>query len=109
MFKYFKAKSSRNRAAKTAKAMLDGSMDYLEGSQVLSTIRYDVGLEDRDPDFEVFVLIDSETDSLPIGHARQYWNKEALEKLQPEYDSSIEWAKRMSQENCKSIVRRFGA
>ena len=100
---------NRAEAVAIAQKMLDGSLDYIQGSRRLSSIGSRIGFNESDPDFEIFRMIDSETDSLPVGHTREYWSEEALQRLQPEYDRSVEWAKKISLEHCMSIVRRFSA
>jgi hypothetical protein len=102
-------RENRAKAVSIVQAMLDGSIDYIVGARQLSGMKYDEGFTEDDADLAVFSLIDSETDSLPIGHSREYWSKEALERLQPEIDRSVKWAKGMSLKHCKSIVRRFSA
>lgn len=102
------AKEKRKEAASIARLMLSGKMDYLEGSQRLSTISSHIEIDD-DEDFKVFELIDSETDALPIGRCRENWNPQRLIELQPEYERSVEWAKKLSLKNCESIVERFSA
>ena len=101
--------NSRRRAAEVARGMLDGSIHYLEGALTLSSLRFEVGLPDDDPDFLAFSLVDSEVDHLPIGAPRQHWSKEALDRHEPEIEESIKWAKKVSLSECKSIVERFSA
>jgi len=99
----------RARVGEVAKGMLDGSIDYLEGARELSSLRHQIEVQDGDQDFIVFVAVDSETDNLPIGKPRQFWSKGSLERLEPEIQKAIEWAKKVSLEQCKSLVKRFGA
>jgi len=88
--------------------MLDELTDYIEGSIKLSRLRFDSDLED-DKDLLVFVAIDSETDHLPFGDVREKWSLDALKRLEPEINKTIEWAKNLSLENCKSLAERFNA
>jgi hypothetical protein len=60
-----------------------------------------------DRDMVAFVLIDSETDTLPLGDVRQYWQPEALAKLQPEIERSEQWARETGWAECQSLIRRF--
>ncbi|BFM22089.1 DUF2489 domain-containing protein [Gilvimarinus japonicus] len=99
----------RKRAVEVASGMLDGSIHYLEGAIELSSLRFEVGLPEDDKDFLAFTGVSSETDHLPIGSARQFWSKEALERHEAEIEKSIEWAKEVSLSECKSIVARFNA
>lgn len=101
--------NQRARALKVASGMLDGSVHYLEGAIELSSLRFEVGLPESDPDFLAFLGVASEIDHLPIGVARQYWAQEALIQHEPEIQQSIEWAKKVSLSECKSIIERFSA
>ena len=99
----------RNRAVVIAHGMLDGSIHYLEGAVELSSLRFEIGLPEHDPDFLAFTAVASEIDHLPLGKARQYWSQEALNKHELEIEQSINWAKEFSLSNCKSIIERFSA
>ena len=66
----------RARLAALASALLSGEAGVIETARKLSEF---VELEDEFwPAIRVFVSIDSETDALPIGEVRQYWNADAL-------------------------------
>lgn len=97
----------RVRAAETARSMIDGNLSFLEGARVLSSLRHDAEVSDGDDDFMAFVVIDSETDDIPIGEVRQHWSIDALNKLDPEIKEAEEWARGVGFEACQSLVRRF--
>jgi len=99
----------RKRAVEVANGMLDGTLNYLEGAIELASLRFEVGLLEDDSDFLTFTGIASETDHLPIGKARQYWSKEALEKHELEIQKSIKWAKEISLQQCRSIAEKWNA
>jgi len=98
----------RKEASGIAEGMLDGSIHYLEGAIQLSSLRFELEIPDDDKDFLVFASVSSETDHLPLGAAREYWSKEALDRHEPEIQQTIKWAKEVSLPECKSIVERFG-
>ena len=98
---------SRPRVVEVASGMLNGSIDYLEGAIELSSLWLAIGLPENDSDFLVFIAIASEIESLPIGVRRQYCSKESLERHEPEIQSAIVWAKKVSLAECMSIVARF--
>lgn len=102
-------RKQRMRAAEVARGMLDGSIPYLEGAIELSSLRFEVGVPENDPDFLVLSGVASEIDHLPIGAPRQYWSEEALERHEPEIQQSTQWAKQFSWSQCESIVKRFNA
>lgn len=97
----------REKVVSTAKSMVDGSFSFLEGARTLATLRHDAAVGDDDSDFMTFVVIDSETDDLPIGAVRQNWSKEALDKLNPKIKEAEEWARKVGFEACESLIRRF--
>lgn len=102
-------KKKKRRVGEVARAMLDGSIDYLEGAIELSSLRLEVGAPEGDPDFVKFVAIASEIDHLPIGSVRQYWSSEALQRHESEIQESIKWAKKVSLSHCKSLLERYSA
>jgi xanthine/CO dehydrogenase XdhC/CoxF family maturation factor len=99
--------SVRMGVVDTARLMLGGQLNFLEGARVLSSLRHEAAVRDDDPDFMTFVVIDSETDDPPIGTVRQHWSKEALEKLESECKDAEVWAKKIGTEACESLIRRF--
>jgi hypothetical protein len=101
--------SQRRRVAEIADQMLGGKLGVIEGARLLSGLRHAVEVADNDPDFVVFVAIDSETDHLPVGGQRQLWNAEALKRKDSEIARAEAEAKEDSIEACRNLVRRFKA
>ncbi|MES2072634.1 MAG: DUF2489 domain-containing protein [Pseudomonadota bacterium] len=99
--------SIRQRVVVAAGAMLNGTLSFLAGSRLLAALRHEAAVREDDADFRVFVAIDSETDDLPIGTVRQYWDKQALEKLEPEIQAAEVWAKEQGSKACESLISRF--
>ena len=101
--------AARKRVAAVASDMLSGQTPFLEGARELSSLRHEAAVDEGDEDFLVFVAIDSDTDSLPIGDQRKHWSHESLLKLQPQIDDAIAWAKAVGSDACTSLLKRFGA
>ena len=101
--------SSRSQAAEIAAAVLAGTLPLLEGCHLLDALRSGVEVPERDPDFLAFNLVQSETDTLPIGKVRQNWAPEALASAEAELQSAAEWAGPIALPACESVVARFGA
>ncbi|GAA4871100.1 hypothetical protein GCM10023332_24440 [Luteimonas vadosa] len=101
--------SCRERAADIARGILDGTVPLLEGCHALASLHAALEVPERDSDFETFVVISSECDSLPIGAARFKWAPDALAKLEPEIQSAIAWATPLALPACRSVLQRFGA
>lgn len=92
------------------RAMLNGELSYFEGAaQVLSIDRRSLGIDERDPDFDKFMLIRSETDHLPLQPQQPLWSKEALEGLQDDFAQAEHWAKSFAPEACRNLLARFEA
>lgn len=101
--------SVRKRVGAVAFGMLSGEVGFIEGAIELASLRHEAAVEENDSDFMTFVVIASETDSLPIATTRELWSKEALARHQPEIDAAIVWAKKIGLAACESLVRRFHA
>lgn len=99
--------SVRREVVETAEAMLYGRRSFLSGSRRLAALRHEVGVDGSDADFLTFVIIESETDSLPIGEIRQYWGADALTKLEPEISDAEIWAASEGTAACRSLIKRF--
>lgn len=101
--------SVRGRVAAIAHSMIKGDVEFLEGAIELASLHHEAEVDENDPDFMAFVLIASETDSLPIGASRALWSKEALTKHQPKIDAATIWAQNVGMAACQSLVGRFNA
>jgi hypothetical protein len=99
---------ARREIAQAARAMLDGSLSFIEGARRILQLRLEARLPDFDPDIAPFSGIDSETDALPIGN-RNIWSAEALARLQPEIERKERWAADFGAPHCLKLIDRFGA
>jgi len=99
----------RRRAVSIARAVLAGKMDVLVGARDLRELRFKVGVSDDDPDFKCFVLIESETDALPLADERSSWSAAALIRLAPDIARATNWATELGWEAFQNVVRRFEA
>jgi len=98
---------SRLRIVETVAQMLAGSLSFIEGARRISGLRFDAEIPD-DPDIVPFVMIDSETDALPLDpEVRKRWSPLALEKLQIEIDQAETWARQVGAPHCENLRARF--
>jgi contact-dependent growth inhibition (CDI) system CdiI-like immunity protein len=97
----------RRRAVSIARAVLTGKLDVLVGARDLGGLRIRLGVPDDDPDFECFLLIESETDALPLADERSTWSADALIRLAPEIARATKWATDLGWEAFQNVVRRF--
>ena len=102
-------RSCRDRAVAFAKGALAATVPLLEACHALAALYDAVEVSSPDPDFDVFSLISSECEALPIGAAREHWAPEALARLEPQIQSAVAWATPLALPACRSIVQRFGA
>ena len=101
--------SVRRQAVEIAAGILSGNVPILEGCHSLAALRWEVQVDDSDPDFATFAMISSETDTFPVGAVRAQWAPDALAKLEPEIQSAVTWATTQALPACESVVQRFGA
>ncbi|WP_244127376.1 DUF2489 domain-containing protein [Burkholderia gladioli] len=102
--------TERRTLVELAHAMLDGRVSFLEGAVQVHAIKNRlIGIADRDSDFDVFLVIMSETDHLPLEAQRPLWAPEALARLEPEFKRTEEWARSFALEACRNLIARFDA
>jgi hypothetical protein len=99
--------AERQTVLKAAQAMLAGTVSYIEGVRQIVGAWRGSKLDEWDADFLPFVAIESETETLPFGEMRKYWQAAALEALQPEIERSEAWAKEVGEQHCMNIVKRL--
>lgn len=68
----------RRRVAELAHQILSGKIDVLDGSCQMVSLCGEIEIDLDDEDWRAFILVDSETDQLPIGAEAQNWSDEAL-------------------------------
>ncbi|UPJ53290.1 hypothetical protein IVB30_19445 [Bradyrhizobium sp. 200] len=92
-----------------AQDMLAGRLSYIEGARKISSAVFSWGLDELDADVRCFVGIASETDALPLGKMKEYWQAAALKALQPEIDKKEAWARELAEPHCRSLLHRFSS
>ncbi len=92
-----------------AQAILDGQEPLVPNAQRMTKLLYWLGLEpSTDEDITDFRLIVSETDALPLGSERQYWEPAALAEKDREIVQAEAWARKFGLDTCRRLVQRFG-
>jgi len=98
----------REKLVALAQSMLDGKLSFFEGALLVTSIRNQLsGIVDRDPDFDAFVVIKSETDHLPTVAQRSLWSPIALVDIESEIREVEVWAKSFAPQACKNLIARF--
>lgn len=98
----------QDQVVEVCRAILNGETKVLSGVRKLCRLHYEL-FEQIDDDFVLFIGIDSETDDLPIGDERQYWNEEVLLKKDKEI---AEYEARVKQDvfdGCRKLIDRFSS
>lgn len=102
-----KAAQVKNEICMTAKAMLNGTINYLAGTIEIERLRHEVGAYENDPDFMPFVAILSEIDQLGIGRKPERWPSDVVNATRLEIKQSISWAKEISLPSCEALTLRY--
>lgn len=71
-------RSDCNAIVRSARDLIDGRKGVIESARALRRLGQKVRA-DGDPDFTLFIAIDSESDSFPVGDERKNWALPALE------------------------------
>ena|SRR5579871_3618109 len=100
-------KRNRKRVLVVAKDTLDGIVGIIEGSRMLFDLRHTVTEDSFDPDFNIFVLVASETDHLPIGEVRKYWAPDSLAQKDIEIKETEEFYRNDVKAGCRKLIQRF--
>jgi hypothetical protein len=102
------AASNRQQVAQIAQDILEGRVGVIVGARQISRFcGGHLGLDERDPDLNTFVGIDSETDDLPIGDARQYWAPDVLAVKDAEIARCEVMFREPALEAASHLVARF--
>lgn len=99
---------ARREVVAAAQAILAGELGIIEGARVLSSLAF--RLVDNwatDPEFQVFGVLDTETDHLPVGRVREFWDPAAL----AEKDATVRRIEAESraevEEACRRLLARY--
>lgn len=100
---------TRLQAAGIATEVLAGRVSAVVGAVNLTRLRPSLEVPDDDPEFETFMVIDSECDGLPIGSVRQHWSAEALARKAADVARAEQWAMEIGRAAFQRVVERFAA
>ena len=104
----FLGATNRQKIAKVAQRVLDGSIGIIAAAREIHSLCCgQVGLDERDPDLNTFVGIDSETDALPVGEVRKHWAPDALAKKDIEIARREAMYRDSALEAAAHLVARF--
>lgn len=86
--------------------MLSGELGIVAGARQLAAWRFDVGA-DKDPDFTLFVGIESETDDKAIGDVRARWNAEVLKAKDAELQRFEGSVRDRALQACRKLIEKY--
>jgi hypothetical protein len=100
---------ARRQAVEVAQAILSGSIGLIAGCRSLASLAHTL-VDDAcvDPDFVVFVAVESETDHLPLEDQRVHWEAAAFANKRHEIHAYESQAREEVANACRSVVTRFG-
>jgi hypothetical protein len=102
---YMSAK--RHEVVEKASSLIKRSIDFLAGVRDLKNLKYEVSDDDFDPDFMLFVAIDTETDHIPVGKLRDSCSVSWLEKCDNEIEKVKEFYHKQLVKACEKLISRF--
>ncbi len=94
-------------AVSLAKSILADEGDYLKNVSKLNSLRFELGKNEFDEDFIIFIEVSSETDHIPYGTARENCSTQWLEKCNKELSEIKTYYRDKIEISCKSIIGRF--
>ena len=101
-------RKARRRIVEAAQDVLDGRLSVLEGARKLAALRADVDPAGKDRDLNGFAGIDSQSDHLPIGSSRKYWDVEALRLKDVDATDHEALFRDSALRMCRNLVARYG-
>jgi hypothetical protein len=95
----------RSKILEIARSILSGEVGVIAGARMFGGLSHQAG--DRDLDFLFFIGLDSETDHLPIGDARQHWNPEVLRAKDAELAAYEAKVRDRAFKACRGIIQKY--
>jgi hypothetical protein len=89
-----------------ARSILSCEVGVVIGARQLCSLAHQVGVK-GDPDFNLFIGIDSESDHLPIGEVRQRWNPDALLAKDAELADYEARVREPAFAACRSLIEKY--
>jgi len=94
-------------AVSLAKFILADEGDYLHNISKLNSLRFELGKNEFDEDFIIFIEVCSETDHISYGKARNNCSTKWLEQCDNELSEIKNYYRNKIESSCKSIIGRY--
>lgn len=99
---------ARAEVVAAAQAILSGELGIIEGARVLSSLSSRlVDSWATDPEFQVFGVLDTETDHLPVGRVREFWDPAALAEKDAIVQGIEAGSRAEVEEACRRLIARY--
>jgi hypothetical protein len=99
---------ARQEIAGQAQAILDGTTAVIEGVREIVSAASDLTDDDRnDPDLLLIAGIESETDHMPTGDARELWNPEVLAETEGRAARYVARREPEINDACRRLIGKF--
>jgi hypothetical protein len=99
---------ARTEVVRLAIAIDRGDIEMVEGCRLLVKHFGDAGLRD-DPDALMIVGVESETDDLPVGPEKSYWNPSAAAAKIAQKQTYIATVRPMVLAACQALVAKLSS
>jgi hypothetical protein len=86
---------------------LSGGAGLIETARALTRFGHELGAR-LEPDFITFMGIDSETDALPVGPARQPWAADALVEADRKIAQIEDFYRQRATASAQRLIARYG-
>ncbi len=98
---------NKRKILDTAKDMLDGKINLIEGSRIINRLKYTVNQEEN-PLFNIFHVVSSDTENIPIDHnVRKNFGEEYLDKSDREMKAYLKDMEKSIKEACKNLMQSY--
>ncbi|MDR0787279.1 MAG: hypothetical protein LBG44_05380 [Gemmatimonadota bacterium] len=91
----------------SANGLMQGTLPFLEGVRKLVDVRSRLSGTENDPDFLLFVAIESQADHIPNAEMRALCSQSWLEKCDAEVNDIAAFYQTAVMAACERLVRRF--
>jgi len=94
------------RLVDRANELIEGRLGVIESAGEFNKDRFWFRAE-KDPDFLIFTLIDSDTDHLPVDSVRQHWGKDTLKQKDIEIQSAETFYRAQAIEAARNLIKKY--
>jgi hypothetical protein len=98
----------RDEVIALAASVLEGTTSAVLAARRMLLLLRLLGVPDDDPVRLCLVVVESETDALPVGMLRVEWAAEALKRKEPDIARAEAWAREVCEDALRNVANRWG-